>query len=238
MVPLAFVDESERDDRYYFLGALIIEEWGAELLRHDLDGVVARFAWTFPDLFGVELHGSTMMRAHDEPWRSVPLRARFAIYDAALKVIHESGAQIYIEGVDIEGQRARGYPVLTPARQLAFSHLYERINECWREGQPLMHIIADEHHTAETSRSNFARYRVNGTYGYRSSHLLHVDPDISFIGSHTDRALQAADLITYLYNRVQTVREHDQRALRRKNAMWKMIEENTTPPHGRARIWP
>lgn len=234
----AFVDESERDDTYYFLGAVVVTSEQAEAVRSALDALVAKHAAVFPSLGGVELHGSTMMRAADAPWRSVPLRVRFRIFEEALEVVRDSGARVFIEGVDIRRQITRGYPDPIPARELAFSHLFERINDCCHTDEPQIRVVADQHHTAEISRSNFNRYRAAGTYGYRSSRLPHVHPQIDFIGSHTDRMLQAADLVTYVYNRVMTVHESDMRAHRRKHAIWQIIDEAARWPRGRARIWP
>lgn len=234
----AFVDESERDPTHYFLGAVVLNEQQVAHLRTNLDALVAKHARTFQALHGVELHGSTMMRASDQPWRSIPLRIRLRIFEEAMELVEASGARIYLEGVDIPRQVARGYPDVTPARELAFSHLLERVNDCCGMAEPWVRVVADEHHTADVSRSNFTRYQIAGTYGYRSSRLRHIHPQIDFIPSHTDRALQAADLVTYLYNRVMTVSESDMRAHRQKTKMWGIADPAARWPRGRARIWP
>ncbi|WP_181135062.1 DUF3800 domain-containing protein [Rathayibacter sp. AY1C9] len=235
----AFVDESERDEAFYFLGSIVCSIEQEQFLTERLDAIMAKHAATADGLEpDTEFHGSTMMRASEEPWRSVPLRLRFRIYEEALEAIRDSGASIYIEGVDVVGQAARGYPVLTPARELAFSHLFEQINGCWSVDEPPIKIIADDHHTAEISRSNFRSYQSTGTYGYRSSKLPHVDPSIDFIDSSTSRALQCADLLTYLYNRISTVNETDKRAHDQKWNMWRIVVGSTQWPNGRARTWP
>lgn len=234
----AFVDESERDEDFYFLGALVCTPEQAEQITTELDAVVAKHAVTFPTLAGVELHASDMMRAHDEPWRSIPIRVRFAIYADILEVVRASGARIYIEGVDIKAQARRGYLYLTPARELAFSHLFERINDCGMDAGCDVQVVADEHHTAEVSRSNFSRYQAVGTYGYRSSRLGNVSDDIQFVPSHTSRPLQASDHLTYIFNRLRTVTENDPRADKQKRQLWRTIEAQATWPTGRARIWP
>lgn len=234
----AYVDESERDQSHYFLGAVVVTLEQAGILRGALEDLVANHARSFPQLEGVELHGSTMMRAADVPWRSVPLRVRFRMFEETMRAVQDCGARVYIEGVNIERQLARGYPNPIPARELAFSHLFERINDCCDGGEPHVRVVADEHHTAEISRSNFSRYQSAGTYGYRSSRLPHIHEEIEFIESHTDRALQAADLVTYLYNRRMTVAESDQRSHLQKHKMWQMVEAAACWPRGRARIWP
>lgn len=235
----AYVDESERDKTYYFLGATVCTLEQSDLLTQSLDAVMAKHGITFPSLaVGTEFHGSTIMRAEAEPWRSIPLRARIAIYKDVLVATEASGARTFIEGVDIERQIARGYPNVTPARELAFSHLFERINDCCYAGEPQIQIVADQHHTSEVSRSNFSRYRSVGTYGYRSSYLPNIHPEIQFVQSHSARPLQAADMTTYIYNRLRTVTETDTRAEKAKQELWAAIQPSTGSPRGGARIWP
>ena len=235
----ALVDESERDDSHYFLGATICTERQREVLGYELDAVLEKHRQSFDALTpDVEFHGSTMMRAQEEPWRSIPIRARFAIYRDALLAIESVGVRIYLEGVDIRRQLARGYPYPTPARELAFSHLFERIDACCDGDEPHVQVVADEHHTSEISRSRFATYKSVGTYGYRSSYLPNIHPQIEFVPSHSERALQAADLVTYLYNRVFTVNESDIRAHNAKLSLWGAIEPALQWPRGRARTWP
>ena len=235
----AYVDESERGSTHYFLGATICTEKQRNDLELEMDAIMAKYGETFPSLAPTEeFHGSTMMRATSKPWRGIPLRARFAIYRDALIATEAVGVRVYIEGVDIERQTARGYPNVTPARELAFSHLFERINDCCKGGEPQIQVHADEHHTSEISRSNFSKYRSVGTYGYRSSALPNIHPRIEFVQSHTVRALQAADMITYLYNRCTTITESDARATKEKWALWALIAPALEWPRGRARTWP
>lgn len=235
----AYVDESERADTHYFLGAIVCTSEQSELLTTQLDDLIAKHAKTFPALrLNTEIHGSSMMRAADEPWRSLPIRLRLRMLDEVLDVVEQTGARVYVEGVDIGRQLARGYPNPTPARELAFSHLFERINDCCTPGEPQIKVVADEHHTAEISRSNFSRYRSVGTYGYRSSYLPNIEAVIDFVPSHSSRPLQAADVVTYIYNRLTTITESDPRARRAKLAMWERIGPAVTPPRGRARTWP
>jgi hypothetical protein len=235
----AFVDESERDESFYFLGALICTQAQIDALTSALDGVIALYAHENSELTpATEFHASAMMRASDPPWRRTPMRVRFALFHQALNEIEKSGARMYIEGIDIASQLSRGYPNPTPARELAFSHLFERINDCARDAGTQVQVFADDHHTAETSRSNFTRYQRIGTYGYRSSLLESIEPDIRFISSDTSRPLQAADLVTYLYNRRMTIVDSDRRAAEKKILMWRSIEPALLYPRGRARIWP
>lgn len=235
----AFVDESTRDEDYYFLSAVVCTEAQVEFLERELTAVLLKHGETFETLHaGVELHASQMMRAVERPWRRIPIRVRFALYEDCLRVIAASGARIYIEGVNVPAQIARGYAVVTPARELCFSHLLEQINGCCSQEEPVVQVIADEHHTAQQSRSDFRRYQIRGTYGYRSSRLPNIAPEIRFEKSDLLRGLQAADLVTYIYNRWLTVKETDERAHLAKQRLWAILEPRTRWPEGRERTWP
>lgn len=236
----AFIDESERNEAFYFLSAVVCTSDQAHNLSMKLHRVMAKHAKSNP-LLSVkdELHASAMMRAEEMPWRKVPPRLRIAIYGDALDAIRESGCRVYIEGVNVAAQKARGYRRITPARELALGHLLERINECGRgfNNKPVT-VIADEHHTKEISRSNFSNYQLFGTPGYRSSTLDLIQSPLQFKASHLTRMLQAADLVTYIYNRHVTIEPENQRTKRAQLDLWKRIEPAATWPRGRARVWP
>lgn len=236
----AFVDESERDEAFYFLSAIVCTENQAHRLSMKLHRIMHKHAQSSKHLTTrEEFHASAMMRAEDSPWRNVPLRLRLRIYEEALEAIRDSECRVYIEGVDVAAQKARGYSKLTPARELAFGHLLERINDCGKEAwnEPVR-VVADEHHTSELSRSNFNSYQSFGTPGYRSSTLPLIESPLRFAPSHTSRLLQAADLVTYIYNRIMTIKHGDPRMLDSQRRLWKTIAPAAQWPRGRARTWP
>lgn len=154
----AYIDESERDENYYFLGAGIVNSSQHAFVDIGFHELLAKHAKTFSTLdVDMELHGNEILAGRKE-WKQVPLRARFAIFGGALSILEASGICIHLEGIDINKQKQRyWYP--TPARELALSHLLERINEgaIWRS-QSRITAYADEHHTKETSRSSFKTY--------------------------------------------------------------------------------
>ncbi|RLP73220.1 DUF3800 domain-containing protein [Mycetocola tolaasinivorans] len=234
----AYIDESERDEDYYFLGAVVVDESDAHALSLRLHRIMARHSRSFPALSAnEEFHASAMMRASSQPWRSLPLRLILGIFREVLQVLVASNSRVYIEGIDVSRQKARGYPNVTPARELAFSHLFEQINGCGSSVERVQ-VFADNHHTADVSRSNFERYQAHGTYGYRSSNLPWISKDITFINSKSNRILQATDVVTYIYNRVRTRGSASPQAVNAQNDLWALIEPAAKFPRGRNRVWP
>lgn len=236
----AFIDESERGESFYFLSAIICTDEQAHALSMKLHRIMRKHSASNLELTErEEFHASDMMRADKAPWRNLPLRLRLRMYEEALQAIRDSGCRVYIEGINVAAQKARGYKHVTPPRELAFSHLLERINDCGIEinGEPVR-VVADEHHTSEISRSNFNRYQLLGTPGYRSSRLGFIEAPLRFEPSHESRLLQAADLVTYIYNRHITITPSNARALRAQQRLWETIAPAAQWPRGRARIWP
>lgn len=232
----AFIDESERNEEYYFLGALVGTGDQVLALAADMDKILMKHSDSFPALsLETEYHAHEMMAGRGD-WRKIPLRLRFGILHEALQAISESGAAVYIEGVDIQRQIARGYTYVTPARELAFGYILERINEHAERKGTTVKVVADDHHTAAASRSDFTTYQQWGTFGYRSSKLQAISDNVDFIDSKSSRALQAADLATYLYNRRQTHMETNHKAHEQKVLMWRKLGPAVN--RGRTRTWP
>lgn len=231
----AYVDESERDEDFYFLGALVCTEAQSRVIDAGLTDILKKHI--SPDSkisLETEFHGYCLMN-QCEDWTDFGLRRSVGVFKDVMSVVAASGACMHIEGVDVARQVAR-YSTPTPARELAFSHLFERINDCASRRRERVRVIADDHHTKEISRSNFRSYRVRGTYGYRSSTLQEIEPKIEFIDSRTSRPMQAADLVTYLYNRIRTVPCLDPREQKTRELLW----QAALPAVGRGsqRIWP
>lgn len=235
----AFIDESERNNSAYFLGALVCTQSEYIYIVEGFNEMMFELSQSWPQIRSQEeFHGSSIMRATDSPWRYIPLRVRFQIYAKALTLIAESGASSFIEGINIYKLENRNYPQKFPPREIAFNYLLERIDACGRDRNQLVRISADKHHTSSISASNFSKYQSFGTFGYKPSRLTNLINPILFIDSHSDRALQASDLVTYIFNRVHTIKESDPRAVSEKLKLWKQIEPALNPPRGRNRIWP
>lgn len=235
----AYIDESERDSLAYFLGALVCTLEQAQFISTSLVGLIGAFAHDFPKVDpDSEFHGSSIMRAAEEPWRSIPIGARFWLYSKALRIVAESHATALIEGVNVSKLVARNYVRPFSPREIAFNYLLEKVDARGKFSNSMVQLIADDHHTSEISASNFRSYQLIGTFGYKSSKLPNLLSPIEFVDSKSDRVLQASDMVTYIFNRVHTIKESDPRAVAEKLKLWKIIEPALNPPRGQNRIWP
>lgn len=232
----AFIDESERDQDYYFLGALVCNENQAAYITAMFDALLVEYGETFPAIGpATELHAHRIMAGRG-PWKNVPIRARISLFTRCLAVIADSGACFHVEGVDRNRLAARAYRTEFPPREIALTYLLERVDTCASRKRTLARLIADEHHTHETSQTNFKEYQDTGTWGYRSTTLARLVPPIEFVDSMDHRPLQASDMATYLYNRKRTYRERDERAVEAKVRMADALRPAVN--RGSHRIWP
>ena len=235
----AYIDESERDKTHYFLGGVVASEPQIEKITGEMDDLLIEFGKQFPQLQPkTEFHGSEIMSPpKGSDWRNVPLRAKFAIFRRVFTSLHNADARVFVEGIHYSELFPSANAKLSP-RERAFSHLLEKINNYGFPENPV-HVVADDHHTAETSRSNFSHYRVTGTYGYKPNKLQNIHEELDFVDSKTNRVLQAADMATYIYNRKVTIQETNPRAAREKEKLWEIFQHSIyTPSQGGGRVWP
>ncbi|MGR6092249.1 DUF3800 domain-containing protein [Brevibacterium sp. CSND-B09] len=231
----AFIDESERDGEYYFLGALLATDRQMELIETSLDGLLAEFAGPHVNVTtAAEFHGYEMMQRRGK-WKRVPLRVVGNIYVRALEAISASGASFYFEGIDVRALRERYIHPWQP-RDVAMSHLLEKIDEHAGRLRSTVYLHADEHHTADDHREQLNFAQQNGIYGYKPSRLRNCHSDFKFLESKTSRCVQAADLVTYILNREKTATEKSDQALALKRRMIAGLMPALN--RGRHRIWP
>lgn len=209
----------------------------------EMEKIHAQVLSDYPELpSDFEFHGWEFMGGKYE-WRDVPLRYRFGIMNKILTCVAESGGCVHIEGIDRVKHAERNYKHEYPAREVAFTYLLERINSCsisrsLVDGSPqLTEIFADEHHTKEESTSNFTGYQTYGTWGYRSSKLERLHPELKFMDSRQTLALQAIDCVTYIFNRVKTHQETNPKAQKAKDDFWQLMRPMFSGC-GSHRIWP
>lgn len=195
-----FVDESYQRDHYYVAGVLVDEKQGEALvtrLDEIADGVMVRNRWPASP----EFHGHALLNGLDD-WKSLNnnFGACVTIYQKVMHAIQNSGARVYLEGVDVNRLNAR-YKYPDSPHEVALRHLLERVNEhCAADGN-LCKVIADTVPRQDEFNEAIQGFTSEGTPGYRSQKLLCVDGDIEFVDSRHSRGVQAADMSAYLLRR-------------------------------------
>lgn len=195
-----FVDESYQKGHYYVAGVLVNEKQNGALVTR-LDELAAsvqkRNSWPAPP----EFHGHALMNGLDD-WKSLNgnFGACVTIYQKVLHAIQNSGAQVYLEGVDVNRLNAR-YKYPDSPHEIVLRHTLERVNEyCARDGE-MCKVIADMVPQQDDFNEAIQRFIRVDTPGYRSQKLLCVDGDIEFVDSRASRGVQAADMSVYVLRR-------------------------------------
>ncbi len=229
----AFIDESEHRDQLFFLTALIVRQEDLPSLEQELSDLLVTYSLTTGTPIDGELHGYDLMQQKGD-WKGVQFGITRSIYTKAMGIINRHAAALYIETFDRDAQRRR-YSRLYNHRTLTIGYLLECVNDfARREGDQALAFL-DDHYTAPEGRKEFIHYKSQGTFGYKSSKLLHID-ELDFCDSRSMLGLQAADLCTYVYQRTVTARDADPRAVALQNKLWQAVSDIASK--GRQRTWP
>jgi hypothetical protein len=226
-VLLAYTDESY-DKGCYFTTAVILDERVVRALAGRLDRVAAEAAghWAGALDPAIELHGYELFHA-EGPWLPAKreVRARVAVYAAALGAIAEAEPHIVIRGVDVRAHKRRYQDPWDP-HEVSLWHLLERIDEHARGRDERVLVIADElaRTDAGKHRANLRLWQRAGTPGFRSSRLASIIDTIQFAPSVESRCLQAADLVSFLHFRRQSGVDRERRAIAANEMLWGRIE--------------
>lgn len=219
---MAFVDESY-DDRDYHVAALVIPP--ASL--HLLDQGMARASRYATEKFGIphdaELHGYEIMSGR-AGWKSIRGKYSVAssIYMQALEGIRDSGAKVFIRGVNIPRLNER-YKYPDPPHQLALQHVLERVDIHAKPLGKKVYVYADEVPDQARHARIMELYSKVGTPGFRTSTLATIQHPIESRPSCDVPALQAVDLVVYLYRRMYFHDHKDDRAIKATRKMWSVI---------------
>jgi hypothetical protein len=216
-VLLTYVDESYSDS-WFAMAALLVDGPAAVALTDALDRVAAASARAYGLDAGVELHGHEIFHAGGA-WGGVPVRARVGIFDDVVEAVAAHDVRVIARAIDIVGQRAR-YQAPDPPHTVVLQHLLERVDEYATGLGDYVLVIADEVDGQAKHRADLSSYREVGTTGYRHRKLTRIVDTLHFAPSHASRLVQAADVITFLYRRVFTHKEIDERSRKAKIAMW------------------
>lgn len=195
-----FVDESYEKDCYY-MGGVLVNQRQLQALQNRLDqlatSIQQRNQWpTSP-----EFHGHALMNGLED-WQSLSGKygACISIYQKVLHAIQNSGAHVFIEGVDVNRLNAR-YKYPESPHELTLRHLLERVNEeCALRGEKF-HVIADTVPREEDFKRSIQQFTTSKTPGFRSQQLHCIEGDIVFKDSREHRGIQATDMCTYIIRR-------------------------------------
>ncbi|MBM0201890.1 DUF3800 domain-containing protein [Micromonospora sp. STR1s_5] len=217
---LTYVDESFTS-RVYWIGALMVPDAAAIPLSEALDQVVADAVKTYGVPVDAELHGYDLFHGR-KGWHGVPPRARIAVYRAAMAAIGAQEVAVVLRGVKRQ-QLAKRYASPRPAHEVVLSHVLERVDGYAASLNEYALVIADEVHDQAAHRADLGRYRVSGTGGYRSRKLTRIVDTLHFAPSHASRLVQAVDLVTFLFQRLE-IPGTDPRATAINQQLWALVE--------------
>lgn len=231
---IAFFDESyPQGMAKYSVAAVVMDMQSLFDLNREIRAVMAYANQAFKIPLTAELHAHQMMQGRGE-WKPVAGKHRAVekIYTKALQAVVDSGAKVFIEGIDVEAQQRRYVNAHHPHR-VTLAYDLERIDEYASSRDRRVLVMADEVPEQAEHAASMALYSVVGTPGYKSSKLHQIIHPVRFDDSRLHTGLQIADLVAYLYNRRVAVTESDERAEAAKKRMW----ETLAPAIEHVRMW-
>lgn len=204
------------------MAAVICTESAVPLLTAALNQIVLEAAATHGTSPEAELH-TTEMVSRANGWERLPN------VDAAIEIVHKvldamnaiEGVEFVTRGLNIDKQRAKGYPEVWGPRRVLIQHVLEYCNFQYRSHGSFM-VVVDEMSKPAEHRELLSLYRKEGTPGFRKSRLERVMDNIYFMPSHYARGLQAADIVANIHRRwtLQQREETDPRARATTDGMW------------------
>jgi Protein of unknown function (DUF3800) len=221
-VLLAYVDESYTHDMY-FIASLLCPDREALSLTRALDEVVVRACESHGIRPEAELHGHDLFQAKGD-WSLLAKapHARIGIYGEAFQAIGDHDVKIVICGVNSRRLRER-YTTADDPHALVLANLLERVDEYVARNGEYALVIADEIPQQNRYRVDLSRYKQHGIWGARTRLLTHIVDTLHFAPSSESRLVQAADLIAFMYQRMETETTTDARAKRANGAIWAHI---------------
>ncbi|WP_461513661.1 DUF3800 domain-containing protein [Rathayibacter agropyri] len=222
------MDESARGDRFYFFGALMVDEGAASAVEAGLNGIGQILADNVPGFRAeTEFHGNEIFHGEKE-WDGVPVGWRVKACELGAKVIQRSGAEFVFRGINLVRLRAR-YTRPFPAHLLTLAHILAEVDARLESviGDKAI-VLADDHHSAASSRRNLVNFKIGRVPGYTARQLSSLIDTMYFGPSHASRLLQATDVATYFSNRALTIVENDPRAGAAIDRIMKRLETATS----------
>ena len=212
---LVYLDESARNDEFYFFGALITDAEAVRSIDRSIDDIVGLAARHVDGLApSAEIHAVDVFHGRGA-WHGVPIAWRVKACDLVAKVLARSSASFVFRGIHLPSLRAR-YRHPHPAHRLALGHTLAEVHRqlATLDDDGFGLVLADEHHMADHARRDLRNFKASAAPGFTSRPLHCIADTIYFGPSRESRLLQAAGVATYFLNRHRTIRENDPRAKR------------------------
>lgn len=231
---LAFTDESYSEDRY-FQAAFVVAVHQLE----DME-ISMQEAMTFAEKFGInlktELHGHKIMN-HLDGWEPLEgkLKAKLDIYKICLRKIARINGVVIIRGIDHKAMSAK-YSSPNPPEEESHKHLLDVLDRYAESKNERLIIYSDEAPQQKRLAELFLEYKVTSTGGSYPRYLKNIER-VEYIDSRSHVGIQIADLIVYLYRRMEDHFKDNEFERNRVQKLWRIIEPIIHPWYP-PRIWP
>jgi Protein of unknown function (DUF3800) len=210
------------------MAAVVVQDTEVQPLTHALDAVI-RNASSRHNLWlpiTTELHGYPIFHGKGE-WSVLAgmARAQIGVYRETFSAIADHGAHIILRGVNKPGHEARKYADPWHPHKIVLQYVLEDVDQlAEREQQPAL-VIADEIDGAVGYRRSLWEYQRFPTDGWRSRTLTHIVDTLHFAPSNASRLVQAADMVAYLWARIDSCADKEnERAAKANRDLWDLVD--------------
>ena len=231
---LAFTDESYSEDRYFQAAYVIRVDQLTEVQERMCEAKI--HAMRFGVDVNAEFHGHRIMNNLDG-WEclSGKLKAKLDIYKKCLRMIAAIEGIAIIRGVDFKAMQER-YQTPYPPEEESHKHLLDAIDRYAESQGEEVIIYSDQAPQQKRLGELFLEYKVTSTGGPYPRLLKNI-VRVEYIDSRAHVGIQIADLIVYLYRRMEDHFKEDIYEQRRVRALWQILEPCIHPWY-LPRIWP
>jgi hypothetical protein len=231
---LAFTDESYSEDRYFQAAFVIHLDQLPEVEARMNEA--KRYAMNFGVAYDTEFHGHRIMN-HLDGWEPLEgkLKAKLDIYKVCLQKISEIEGVVIIRGVDFKAMTER-YHTPNPPEEESHKHLLDALDRYAESLNEDLVIFSDEAPQQKRLGELFIEYKFTSTGGTYPRYLKRI-AGVEYIDSRTHVGIQIADLIVYLYRRMEDHFKDNEYEKARVRKLW-MIIEPCIHPWFNPRIWP
>lgn len=231
---LAFTDESYSEDRFYQVAYVIHENQLPEVENRMLE------AKKYAEKFGIhpetEFHGHRIMN-HLDGWEPLEgkLKAKLDIYKMCLHIISKIDGVVIIRGVDYNAMKER-YQTPHLPEELSHKLLLDSLDRYAETKAEKLIVYSDEAPQQKRLGELFLEYKVISTGGRYPRFLNHI-VRVEYIDSKSHVGIQIADLIVYLYRRMDDHFKDNLLEQARVRKLWQIIEPCIHPWY-LPRVWP